>query len=78
MDVGAAAGLQEPAVGPGGEAAVGDPHDTAQAPVPHVLVDLAIRAESAVLPGQHQTRTGMRSRVTARPMTICGRSSQGS
>jgi hypothetical protein len=27
-----------------------------------------------VLPGQHQQRTGIPSRVTARPITICGRS----
>src|SRR3954471_920282 len=31
-------------------------------------------AASVVLPGQHQTRTGMPSRGTARPMMICGRS----
>ena len=35
-----------------------------------------ISAESAVFPGQHQTRTGMPSRVTAIPITICGRSSR--
>jgi hypothetical protein len=33
---------------------------------------------SLVLPGQHQHRTGMPSRVTARPMTICGRSGRWS
>ena len=31
-------------------------------------------AWSLVLPGQHQQRTGIPSRVTASPMTICGRS----
>jgi len=31
---------------------------------------------SFVLPGQHQTRTGIPSRVTARPITTCGRSSR--
>ena len=35
-----------------------------------------ISAESDVFPGQHQTRTGMPSRVTAMPITICGRSSR--
>ena len=35
-----------------------------------------ISAESDVLPGQDQTRTGMPSRVTAMPITICGRSSR--
>ena len=29
-----------------------------------------------MLPGQHHTRTGIASRVTARPVTICGRSSR--
>ena len=37
-----------------------------------------ISAESAVFPGQHQTRTGMPSRVTAIPITIWGRSSRWS
>jgi hypothetical protein len=35
-----------------------------------------ISAESAVFPGQHHTRTGMACRVTAMPITICGRSSR--
>jgi hypothetical protein len=35
-----------------------------------------ISAESAVFPGQHQTRTGMASRVTASLTMICGRSSR--
>ena len=29
---------------------------------------------SEVLPGQHHTRTGIPSRVTAKPMITCGRS----
>src|SRR3954471_19004106 len=33
---------------------------------------------SLVLPGQHHTRTGIPSRVTARPITICGRSGRWS
>ena len=37
-----------------------------------------ISAESAVFPGQHHTRTGIASRVTARPITTCGRSSRES
>ena len=37
-----------------------------------------ISAESSVLPGQHHTRTGIPSRVTAIPITICGRSSRES
>src|SRR5579863_1011250 len=37
-----------------------------------------IRAESFVFPGQHHTRSGMPSRVTAMPMTIWGRSSRRS
>jgi hypothetical protein len=35
-----------------------------------------ISAEPAVFPGQRQHRTGIPSRVTARPMMICGRSSR--
>ena len=35
-------------------------------------------AESVVLPGQHHTRTGIPARVTAMPITICGRSSRWS
>ena len=37
-----------------------------------------ISAESAVFPGQHQTRSGIPSRVTAMPITTCGRSSRWS
>jgi hypothetical protein len=37
-----------------------------------------ISAESAVFPGQHQTRSGIPSRVTAMPMTTWGRSSRWS
>ena len=37
-----------------------------------------ISAESFVLPGQHHTRTGIPSRVTAIPITIWGRSSRES
>ena len=37
-----------------------------------------ISAESLVFPGQHHTRSGIPSRVTAIPMTIWGRSSRWS
>ena len=37
-----------------------------------------ISAESAVFPGQHHTRSGMPSRVTAMPITTWGRSSRWS
>ena len=37
-----------------------------------------IRAELAVFPGQHHTRSGMPSRVTAIPITTWGRSSRWS
>ena len=37
-----------------------------------------ISAESAVFPGQHHTRSGIPSRVTAIPMTTWGRSSRWS
>ena len=37
-----------------------------------------ISAWSLVLPGQHHTRTGIPSRVTAIPITIWGRSSRES
>ena len=37
-----------------------------------------ISAESFVFPGQHQTRTGIASRVTASPITTRGRSSRES
>ena len=50
-------GPQVAAVVRGGEAADGDPHDSGQGPVPQVVLTWRISAESAVLPGQHQTRT---------------------
>jgi hypothetical protein len=37
-----------------------------------------ISGESELLPGQHHTRTGIPSRVTAIPTTTCGRSSRES
>jgi hypothetical protein len=52
-----------------------------------LLVSLSLRgnafglgfdAGNGLLPGQHHTRTGIPSRVTAGPMTICGRSSRWS
>ena len=39
-DVGVGAAAQVAAVGLGGEAAVGDPHDLGEGPVPHVVLDL--------------------------------------
>ena len=60
-------GPQVAAVVRGGEAAVGDPHDSGQGPVPQVVLTWRISAESAVLPGQHQTRTP--SRLAAIPIT---------
>jgi hypothetical protein len=50
-DVAAGALLQEPAVLPGGEAAVGDPDDPAQAPVPHVLFHLPDQCRVGGVPG---------------------------
>ena len=51
-----------------GEAAVGDPYDPGQGPVPQVLAGLADqRRVSLVLPGQRHTAPGSHRRPPARP-----------
>ena len=78
-DVPAAALHQGAAVLLGGEAAVGDPDDLRQRPLAAgPVLTCRIRPESAVFPGQDQTRTGIPSRVTAIPTMTCGRSSRES
>ena len=77
-DVVTAGLLQVAAVGRRGEPAVGDPHDPGQGPVPHVVLDLPDQGAVGRLPGQAQHLTGIPSRVTAIPTTICGRSGRES
>jgi hypothetical protein len=59
----------------GGEPAVDDGDDPPEPPTPQVVLDLRQHRDvGGAASGQTQHRTGIPSRVTARPMTICGRS----